>query len=140
MTTATENLQSALARAMSVRPKAGGFPVLAKVLHDAGVHRNEWFLPAAQSLYFTDLGPVVQQGPPVATGLLDVPPFDQAALVRAIRADQAGMSTFPEFLNAAWQAGIVRYVADFDGRAVTYYGWTGENYVESYPDAAIPRP
>jgi len=38
MTTAIENLQSAQARAMSIRPKAGGFPVLAKVLHLAGVH------------------------------------------------------------------------------------------------------
>ena len=30
MITAIENLQSALAHAMSIRPKAGGFPVLAK--------------------------------------------------------------------------------------------------------------
>ncbi len=41
MTTAIESLQYAQARAMSLRPKAGGFPVLAKVLHQAGVHRNE---------------------------------------------------------------------------------------------------
>jgi len=140
MTAATENLQSAQARAMSIRPKAGGFPVLAKVLHEAGVHRNEWFLPAAQSVYLTDLGPVVQQGPPIATGLLDVPPFDRDAVIRAIRADQAGTSTFPEFLEAAWRAGVLRYVADFDEREVTYYGWNGENYVESYPDPAIEQP
>ena len=31
MTTAIENLQSAQAHAASIRPKAGGFPVLAKV-------------------------------------------------------------------------------------------------------------
>ncbi len=137
MTTAIENLQSAQARAMSVRPKAGGFPVLAKVLHEAGVHRNEWFLPAAQSVYITDLGPVVRQGAPIASGLIDVPSFDRAALIRALRADQAGETTFPEFLNAAWRAGVVRYVADFDAREVTYYGWTSENYVESYPDVTI---
>jgi uncharacterized protein YbcV (DUF1398 family) len=140
MTAAIENLQSALARAMSVRPKARGFPVLAKVLHEAGVHRNEWFLPAAQSVYLTDLGPVVQQGVPIATGLLDMPPFDRDALIRAIRTDQAGGSSFPEFLRRAWRAGVLRYVADFDGREVTYYGWNGENYVEPYPDVPIPKP
>jgi uncharacterized protein YbcV (DUF1398 family) len=137
MTTAIENLQSAQACAMSVRPEAGGFPVLAKVLHEAGVHRNEWLLPAAQSLYVTDLGPVVEQGTPVAVGSLDVPPFDREALIRALRADQAGKSTFPEFLEAAWRAGVLRYVADFDAREVTYHGWNGDSYVESYPDAAI---
>jgi uncharacterized protein YbcV (DUF1398 family) len=110
--------------------------VLAKVLHQAGVHRNEWFLPAAQSLYITDLGTVVQQGKPIATGSLDVPPFDRDALIRALRADQAGMSTFAEFLAAAWRAGVLRYVADFDAREVTYHGWNGGNYTESYPDAA----
>ena len=47
MTTAIENLQSAQAHAISIRPQAGGFPVLAKVLHQAGVRRNEWFLPDA---------------------------------------------------------------------------------------------
>jgi uncharacterized protein YbcV (DUF1398 family) len=137
MTAAIDNLQSAQARAMAVRPKVGGFPVLAKVLHEAGVHRNEWFLPAAQSVYLTDLGPVVQQGEPLATGLLDVPPFDLDAVIRAIRADQAGTSTFFEFLDAVWRAGVLRYVADFDAREVTYYGWSGENYVEPYPDAAV---
>jgi uncharacterized protein YbcV (DUF1398 family) len=137
MTTATENLQIALERAISVRPKAGGFPVLAKVLHEAGVRRNEWFLPAAQSVYLTDLGPVVQQEASVAAGLADVPPFDRDTVIQAIRADQAGMSTFPEFLAAAWRAGVLRYVADFDAREVTYYGWDGANYVESYPDVIL---
>ena len=139
MITAIENLQSAQARAVSIRPKAGGFPVLAKVLHQAGVHRNEWFLPAAQSVYVTDLGPVVQQGTPIATGSLDVPPFDRDALIGALRADQGGMTTLTEFLGAAWRAGVLRYVADFDAREVTYYGWNGENYVESYPDAPIEQ-
>ena len=83
MTTAIDNLQSAQAHATSIRPKAGGFPVLAKVLHQAGVDRNEWFLPAAQSVYVTGLGPVVQQGTPIATGSFGVPAFDRDALIRA---------------------------------------------------------
>ena len=111
MTTAIENLQSAQAHAISIRPKAGGFPVLAKVLHQAGVHRNEWFLPAAQSLYVTDLGAVVQQGTPIATGSLDVPPFDRDALIRTLRADQAGMAA--GLLNSSRQVGGTLAVAVF---------------------------
>jgi uncharacterized protein YbcV (DUF1398 family) len=130
---ATENVETAQQRALSLRPNVGGFPVLAEVLRQAGVHRNEWFLPAAQSLYLTDDGPVVQQGTPLLTGLVDVPRFDEAAVIAAIRTDQAGESTFPEFLDAAWKAGVVRYVADFDSRIVAYFGYDGSEYVESYP-------
>jgi uncharacterized protein YbcV (DUF1398 family) len=130
---ATENVETAQQRALSLRPKVGGFPVLAEVLRQAGVHRNEWFLPAAQSLYLTDDGPVVQQGTPLLTGLVDVPRFDEAAVIAAIRTDQAGESTFPEFLDAAWNAGVVRYVADFDAHIVTYFGYDASEYVESYP-------
>ncbi len=139
MSDAIEKLQTAQAYAMSVRPAVGGFPVLAKVLHEAGVRANEWHLPSAQSIYLTDLGPVVRQGEPIASGLLDVPSFDRDAVIRALRVDQAGQSTFAEFLVAAWEAGVIRYVVDFDARQVTYYGWDGTDYVETYPDVDIPE-
>jgi hypothetical protein len=87
-----------------------------------------------------DRNPAVSAGPPLATGSLDVAPFDRDALIGALRADQAGMTTLAEFLGAAWRAGVLRYVADFDAREVTYYGWNGDSYVESYPDAAIEQP
>ncbi|MEJ0014317.1 MAG: DUF1398 family protein [Actinomycetota bacterium] len=137
MSKAIENLITAQTRAMSIRPKVGGFPVLAKVLHEAGVRSNEWFLPSLQSIYLTDLGPVVQQGTPLATGLVDVVPFDREGVILAIRTDQAGKSTFPEFLNAIWRAGVVRYVANFDAREVTYFSWDDSKYVEAYPDVNI---
>ncbi len=137
MSTATDRLQAAQQKAFSIRPKIGGFPVLAAVLHGAGVRRNEWTLPAAQSVYLTDAGPVVQMATPVAAGVLDIPSFDREAVIKAIRTDQAGESTFPEFLDAAFRAGVIRYVADFDARTVTYYGVTGESYVEDYPAVAV---
>jgi uncharacterized protein YbcV (DUF1398 family) len=71
------------------------------------------------------------------TGTEDVPRFDEARLVRAIRADQAGKSTFPGFLEATWRAGVVRYECDFDARTVTYYGVNDERYVESYVVAVL---
>lgn len=137
MSKAIENLKSAQQRAMQGRRKIGGFPYLAETLRSAGVTHNLWSLPACQSLYLTELGPVVAQGMPLVTGMAEVPPFDQQALITALRTDQAGESTFPEFLMAAWKAGVVSYDADFIARTVTYFGSNGENYVESYPAVKI---
>jgi uncharacterized protein YbcV (DUF1398 family) len=133
MSKAIENLKAAQERAMKGRPKVGGFPYLAETLRSAGVTRNLWSLPACQSLYLTKEGPVVMQGVPLVTGMADVPHFDQDALVTALRRDQAGESTFPEFLMAAWKAGVVSYEVDFVRRTVTYHGSDGESYTESYP-------
>jgi len=68
---------------------------------------------------------------------VDVPPFDGDALIAALRTDQAGNSTFPEFLAASWRAGVVRYDVDFAARTVAYYGCNGEEYVEAYPAVGL---
>ncbi len=135
---AVETLQAAQKRAMAIRPKVGGFPYLAEVLRQAGVTSNLWFLPSCQSLYLTKLGPVVFQGAPLISGMQDVPPFDREALIKALRIDQAGKSTFPEFLTASWRAGVVRYDVDFGARTVAYYGSNDEKYVEEYPEVMLP--
>jgi uncharacterized protein YbcV (DUF1398 family) len=137
MSKSIENLKSAQQRAMAGRPKVGGFPYLAETLRRAGVTRNLWSLPACQSLYLTEEGPVMMQGTPLVVGMVDVPRFDRDALIVALRADQAGESTFPEFLMAAWKAGVVSYDVDFVARNVTYYGASEESYVESYPAAKV---
>lgn len=133
MSIAIENLESAQQRAMAGRPKVGGFPYLAETLRRAGVTRNIWSLPSCQSLYLTEKGPVVFQGSPLVTGMADVPPFNRDALITALRTDQAGNSTFPEFLLATWKAGVVKYDVDFAARTCTYFGAGEEQYVESYP-------
>jgi uncharacterized protein YbcV (DUF1398 family) len=106
-------------------------------LRRAGVTRNLWFLPACQSLFLTNDGPVVNQGTPLATGTMDLPPFNCEALISALRKDQAGESTFPEFLAATWRAGVVRYDVDFTARTVAYYGCYGEEYIEAYPTVEV---
>jgi uncharacterized protein YbcV (DUF1398 family) len=138
MSKAIENLQAAQAHAMAIRPKIGGFPTLAETLRRAGVTRNLWYLPACESLYLTALGPVVQQGTPLVSGFAEVPTFDEQALVSALRRDQAGQGSFPEFLRASWEAGVVRYEVDLEARCVTYYGSGGESYVEPYPAVTLP--
>ncbi len=137
MSNAIETLQTAMGKAMAVRPAVGGFPYLAEVLRQAGVRRNTWTLPACQSVYVMTDDVVVQQGALLVAGMATVPPFDEAALITAIRADQAGDSTFPEFLEATWRAGVTWYEADFEQRTVTYAGAKGETYVESYPSVSV---
>lgn len=137
MSQAITNLRTAQERAMAIRPKVGGFPYLAEALRRAGVSRNTWFLPACESLYLTEAGPVVMQGSPLLTGAADVPAFDQQALIAALRTDQAGESTFPEFLTASWRAGVVRYEVDLIQRTVTYFGCNDSSYTERYPAVEI---
>ena len=132
MSKAIENLQAARKQAMAVRPKVGGFPYLAETLRRAGVTRNLWSLPACQSIFLTNDGPVAMQGQPLVSGAADIPAFDRDGLIKALRVDQAGESTFPEFLAASWRAGVVRYDVDFEKRTVSYCGCNGEEYVEAY--------
>ena len=132
MSKAIEKLQAAQKQAMALRPKVGGFPYLAETLRRAGVTRNIWSLPACQSIFLTNDGPVVMQGIPLVSGMADVPTFDREGLIKALRIDQAGQSTFPEFLAASWRAGVVRYEVDFAASTVAYFGCNGEEYVETY--------
>lgn len=92
-----------------------------------------------QSLYETALGPVFDQGVPLIDGMAEVPSFDRAALIAALRADQAGQTTFREFAAAAWRAGVIRYVVDLENRTCTYFGLQNQAYLESYaPPTAQP--
>ncbi|KXT63524.1 DUF1398 family protein [Lactococcus sp. DD01] len=49
-----------------------------------------------------------------------------------MRTDQAGQTSFPEFLMNTWKAGIVKYEVNFTDRYVIYYGANGEEYKEAY--------
>lgn len=133
----TETLIEAQKRAMAARPAVGGFPVLAEILRQSGVKLNRWSLPSCQSIYIMTDGAVVQQGTPLETGTHEIPKFNREALIAALRADQAGRTTFIEFLKASWCAGVVEYDADFIARNVTYYGAMGESYKEEYPKAEV---
>jgi uncharacterized protein YbcV (DUF1398 family) len=137
MNTITDTIQNAQRRAAEIRPAVGGFPVLAEVLRQAGIHRNEWTLPAGQIVYVTDAGAVVEPATPVISAISEVPAFDRGAVIDALRADQAGHTTFPEFLTAIWSAGVTGFVVDLDGRTVTYRGIDNATYVERYPAVEI---
>lgn len=137
MSKAIDNLQETLRRAMAKRPKVGGFPYLAECLRRTGVTRNIWTLPSCQSLYLTQDGAVVMPGSPLVSVPVDMPSFDREALITALRIDQAGESTFLEFLEASWRCGVISYDVDFTSRTVTYYGCNSEAYTEAYPPVTL---
>ncbi|MCL2113139.1 MAG: DUF1398 family protein [Streptococcaceae bacterium] len=134
---AVELVQQAMQKAEAIRPKVGGFPYLAECLRQAGVLKNIWTLPSAQSSFWTVKGAIAVTDVPLITGAYEVPPFDEAALIKALRIDQAGETTLGEFLRAAWEAGVTYYVVDFTQRTVTYHGAFGESYTEAYPEVNI---
>ena len=127
-----DKLQAAQKKAIANRPKVDGFPYLAETLRQAGVQRNIWSQPSCQSIYITKDGPVVMQGTPLVTGFVDIPKFNKEALIKAISADGAGKSTFPEFLLGAWNAGVIWYQVDLIERTVTYGCCNNETYTTKY--------
>src|SRR5690606_25855701 len=133
-------LEKAMEYAMANRPKAGGFPFLAECLRKAGVKHNIWSLPSVTGMYLMDDGQyIINQDTPLVTGMMEVPEFNEEAVIKAIRTDQAGESTFPEFLQAIWNAGVWGYDVDFNRREVAYIGARGEMYIESYPAVEVPE-
>jgi uncharacterized protein YbcV (DUF1398 family) len=134
MSKAVENLQAAEAQAMAGRPKVGGFPYLAETLRRAGVIRNVWSLPSCQSLYVTSDGSVVTVGSPLATGTTDVPEFNREAFIAALRTDQAGQSTFPEFLAASWRGALRRRFRSAHGHVLRLYK---RGILQEYPSVDI---
>lgn len=119
---------------MRIRPAVGGFPYLAEAFRRAGVERLDFVVPSATTVYTTGRGEVVEQGDVLVSGTSVIAPFDEQALVTALRADQEGRATFPEFVAAAWRAGVLSWTVDLVSRTCTYRSARGDRtYVESYP-------
>lgn len=130
---AIQKIQKAMVKANKIRPKVGGFPYLAECLRQAGVVRNVWQLPSAQSRLYLEDDVIVIQNQPLVEGFSEIPAWNEKKFLKALRADQAGESTFPEWLQLTWEAGCVAYEIDFRAHRCTYYGINGETYIEDYP-------
>lgn len=132
------SITAAQERGMSVRPRVGGFPFLAESLRQAGVREYQFDVPSASAVLVTDAGTVLQPGTALRSQMTVVPPFDRDAVRESLRADQAGETTFPEFVESTFRAGVVRYTVDLDERTCTYLGVRGESYIEHYPVVELP--
>ena len=133
-----DTVTAATAFGAAVRPKVGGFPYLAEAMRQAGITRNYFDVPSMSMVFVTAKGAVLRPGALLHTDPVVVPPFDKAALIAALRADQRGETTFPQFVEASFSAGIIRYEVDTTERTCTYYGCFGETYVEQYDAVELP--
>ncbi|AZG46681.1 DUF1398 family protein [Gordonia insulae] len=140
MTSIIDTVTTATARGAAVRPVIGGFPYLAEAMRQAGITMNYFDVPSQSMVFVTDDGDVLQPGSLLHSEPTIMPPFDEAGLITALRADQQGRSTFPEFVRATFCAGVVRYEVDLIARTCTYVGARGERYVENYPAVELPPP
>jgi uncharacterized protein YbcV (DUF1398 family) len=133
MTTAQiEIVQQARRRGTAARPRINGFPYFAEALRAAGINAVETSIATGGSVYYLADGAVSETFDPIVAPVSVVPEWDERALITAIRADQAGESTFPEFLGASWEAGVIQFRVDLANRRCTYFGATGNHYVETY--------
>lgn len=133
-----ESIARALDYAATIRPQVRGFPYLAEALRRAGVTGYHFDVASASTVYTTSAGAVLQAGVPIRHGMVEVPPFDREALIDALRTDQAGESTFAEFIENAFAAGVYRFVVDTGARTCTYFSPNDQRYVESYPAVNLP--
>lgn len=131
------NLKNAMSKSEKGRPKIGGFPYLAECLRQEGFTENTWYLPSGDSFYFSKEDSLIIPGKSLIEGVASYPPFSEEELIEVLRADQAGRTTFPDFLMNIWKSGVVKYEVNFIDRYVVYYGATGEEYKETYPAVEI---
>jgi Phage envelope protein len=131
------HLKQAMEKSEKVRPKIGGFPYLAECLRQEGFTKNTWYLPSGDSFYFSQDDSLVISGTSLIEDMHKCPAFDESLLIKALRMDQAGQTTFPEFLMNIWEAGVVQYDVNFINRYVSYYGSNGEEYREDYLEVHI---
>lgn len=133
------HLTRAMSRSEKGRPKLGGFPYLAECLRQEGFTKNTWYLPSGDSFYFSEEGSLVIPGKSLIDDISSSPDFSEKRIITALRVDQAGQTTFPEFLINIWKSGVVKYEVHFIDRYVVYYGAHGEEYREIYPQVEIAK-
>ncbi|RPA12493.1 DUF1398 family protein [Gordonia sp. OPL2] len=138
MTSIIDAVTTAMARGAAARPVIGGFPYLAEAMRQAGITMNYFDVPSQSMVFVTDDGVVLQPGNLLHSEPTVMPPFDETALIAALRADQQGRTTFPEFVRATFDAGVVRYEVDLIARTCTYLGAHGERFVENYAAVELP--
>src|ERR1700761_515169 len=96
-TNLVETVAQAQRRGAAARPRINGFPYYAEALREAGITAVETSVATGGSIYHLPDGAVAQPSDPAAGPVSPVPEWDEKALIAAIRADQAGQTTFPEF-------------------------------------------
>ncbi len=109
------------------------FPEVVGLLAQAGVERYHADLCRGDKTYY------LPSGESHAFKSFAVEPardFHPAAVSAAVRMIQAGKIGYREFCRRIADAGCVGYIVTLAGRRAVYYGRTGDEFVEWFPQAA----
>ena len=111
------------------------FPEVVMKLAAAGVERYHADLLRGERTYYLPSGKSHRLN---AVQITEVPAaaFAATGVEAAIRAIQQQKIQYREFCDRIVRAGCVGYMVSLAGRRAIYYGRTGDNYVERFPDAA----
>jgi uncharacterized protein YbcV (DUF1398 family) len=111
------------------------FPEVVMKLAAAGVERYHADLLRGERTYYLPSGESHRLN---AVQITEVPAaaFAATGVEAAIRAIQQQKIQYREFCDRIVRAGCVGYMVSLAGRRAIYYGRTGDNYVERFPDAA----
>jgi uncharacterized protein YbcV (DUF1398 family) len=111
------------------------FPEVVMKLAAAGVERYHADLLRGERTYYLPSGESHRLN---AVQITEVPAAAFAAerVEAAIRAIQQQKIQYREFCDRIVRAGCVGYMVSLAGRRAVYYGRTGDNYVERFPNAA----
>lgn len=103
-------------------------------LIEAGVERYHADLVRSEKTYHLPNGES-EVVPSTVIETTPAPEFLAAGVEAAVRAVQAGTIKYKAFCERAMAAGCVGYLVSIAGRRVIYYGRTGDNHVEWFPEA-----
>ena len=111
------------------------FPDVVKKLADAGVERYHADLCRSEKTYYLPDGSShVVTSPQHAAG--PAHNFSPASISAAVRAIQAGKIGYREFCARIAAAGCAGYFVTLAGRRAVYYGRSGDEFIEWFPNPA----
>jgi uncharacterized protein YbcV (DUF1398 family) len=109
------------------------YPQIFDALKAAGVEFYETDV-ATHNIVYHGSGESFEEPPP--PGFAPLKPnahFNAGGVKSAIQRNQSRQTDYMVFLGEIARAGVVRYRVDMDARTVSYFGGSGEAYVEKVP-------
>jgi uncharacterized protein YbcV (DUF1398 family) len=109
------------------------YPQIFDALKAAGVEFYETDV-ATHNIVYHGSGESLQEPPPPGFGPLKPGAhFDAGGVKLAIQRNQSKQTDYMAFLQEIARAGVIRYRVDMAARTVSYFGGSGEAYVEKVP-------
>ena len=109
------------------------FPEIVQLLMKEGIESYHVDLVQNKKTFYMPTGETYTeefnyQGPQTAAD------FSKEQVVAAIRASQAKIITYPQFLEQILKAGTTKYTVYINGRKAIYVGRNGDFHIEDFPN------